>query len=216
MHKQIINNQGKNFSVDEESYSKICRIVGDILNKQLYLLIKGEKSWTNGQRINLPVNLTISSPIISDKQIHYTLLEHELAHILFQSDERNHTKHISPSGATNIAGFVALTTRAVIFLPAVCPRLAKLTPSVPHPLSEQSHPDVRQTVDTLPARSCTDCVHRRTRTFRSACIRFRLCPSRPSFGYYFVLFSSIRFSALSCDVLDGKIVLCYNERGNAT
>ena len=90
MHKQITNNQGKNFSVDEESYSKICRIVGDILNKQLYLLIKGERSWTNGQRINLPVNLTISSPIISDKQIHYTLLEHELAHILFQSDERNY------------------------------------------------------------------------------------------------------------------------------
>ena len=77
------------FIVDDHSYANICRIMEDIANKKLTLQIEGDRSFTDGKTITVPEELTFSSKSISDEKLHYTLLEHELAHIIFESDMRN-------------------------------------------------------------------------------------------------------------------------------
>ena len=77
------------FIVDDHSYANICRIMEDIADKKLTLQIEGERSFTDGKIINVPEELTFSAHSISDEKLHYTLLEHELAHIIFESDMRN-------------------------------------------------------------------------------------------------------------------------------
>lgn len=80
---------GSVFEIDTDVYKSTCGIVGDISDKSLFLKIGGDKACTDGKVVTLPSRLMLESKLLSKRKMHYTLLEHELAHILFQSDEKN-------------------------------------------------------------------------------------------------------------------------------
>ena len=80
---------GSVFDIDTDVYKSTCDIGGDISDKSLFLKIEGDKACTDGKVIMLPSRLMLESKLLSKRKMHYTLLEHELAHILFQSDEKN-------------------------------------------------------------------------------------------------------------------------------
>ena len=83
------SHHAKSVEIDDSIYWKICNIIGDIVDKPISLFLKDESSHTDGKNIYLPLELDFAAKTISDDRLHYTLLEHELAHIVFESDSRN-------------------------------------------------------------------------------------------------------------------------------
>ena len=77
------------FILDDNIYVNICDIIGDITDTSLELQFKGPGSYTDGKTINVPLIMPFTSVNIPDEMTHYTWFEHELAHILFQTDIRN-------------------------------------------------------------------------------------------------------------------------------
>jgi len=89
MNNIIIDAKGQDFHIDLNVYKNSCNIIGSLSNTQISLEISGSSSYTNGQLITLPEKLEFNSEYLDSYQIHYTLLEHELAHIIFQTDSEN-------------------------------------------------------------------------------------------------------------------------------
>ena len=88
--KSIKATDDEQFTLDENIYQNICGIIGDITDTSLILKFNGSESFTDGHTINVPVVMPFSAPNISDDKAHYTFLEHELSHILFETDIRNY------------------------------------------------------------------------------------------------------------------------------
>ena len=76
----------QNIEIDHDVYSQICAIMSDITEKQISFKINSDECCTNGKEIFLPQKLHYCGKTISDEKTHYTCLEHELSHILFESD----------------------------------------------------------------------------------------------------------------------------------
>ena len=77
------------FNLDENSYINVCDIISSITDTSLALQFSGSGSYTDGKTINVPVMMPFSATHLPDEMTHYTFLEHELAHILFETDVRN-------------------------------------------------------------------------------------------------------------------------------
>ena len=77
------------FNLDENSYINVCDIISSITDTSLALQFSGDGSYTDGKTINVPVMMPFSVTHLPDEMTHYTFLEHELAHILFETDVRN-------------------------------------------------------------------------------------------------------------------------------
>ena len=79
----------EHFILDDNTYANICDIIGDITDTSLELQFKGDGSYTDGKTINVPYIMPFTCTTLTDDKTHYTMFEHELAHILFQTDISN-------------------------------------------------------------------------------------------------------------------------------